>query len=89
VLFFLRALQQQMQRLAKKVELEKLILSPLPDLSLRILEQVRAHGRITVAEAVALTGVSRNTLKVHFRGLVDKNLLVLHGGGRGAWYALP
>lgn len=89
VLFFLRALQRQMQRLAKKVEREKLILSPLPDLSLRIIEHVRAHGRITVAEAVALTGASRNTLKVHFRGLVDKNLLVLHGSGRGAWYALP
>jgi Fic family protein len=89
VLFFLRALQQQMQRLAKKVEREKLILSPLPDLSLQILEHVRAHGRITVAGAVALTRASRNTLKVHFRGLVDKNLLVLHGSGRGAWYALP
>lgn len=89
VLFFLRALQQQMQRLAKKIEREKLILSPLPDLSLQILEHVRAHGRITVADAVALTRASRNTLKVHFRGLVDKNLLVLHGSGRGAWYALP
>lgn len=89
VTFFLRALQQQMQRLAKKVEREKLILSPLPELSLQILEHVRAHGRITVADAVALTGASRNTLKVHFRGLVEKNHLVLHGSGRGAWYALP
>jgi Fic family protein len=87
--FFLRALQQQMRRLAKKVEREKLILSPLPELSLQILEHVRSHGRITVAEAVALTGASRNTLKVHFRSLVDKNHLVLHGSGRGAWYALP
>jgi Fic family protein len=86
--FFLRALQQQMRRLAKKVEREKLILAPLPELSVRILDHVRQHGRITIADAVALTGASRNTLKVHFRGLAENGLLVLNGGGRGAWYAL-
>ena len=86
--FFLRALQQQMRRLARKVERERLVLAPLPELSLRILEHVRAHGRVTVAEAVALTGASRNTLKVHFRSLADQKLLALHGSGRGSWYAL-
>lgn len=88
IAFFLRALQQQMRRLAKKVEREKLVIAPLPELSLKILEHVREHGRITVADAVALTGSSRNTLKVHFRSLVDKELLTLQGSGRGAWYAL-
>lgn len=89
ITFFLRALQQQMRRLTKKVEREKLVLAPLPELSLQILEHVRAHGRIKVADAVALTGASRNTLKVHFRALVERGLLDLHGSGRGAWYALP
>lgn len=89
VQFFLKALQQQMHRLARKVEREKLILAPLPDLSLKILDHVRAHGRITMTEAAALTNVSRNTLKIHFRTLVEKGHLVLHGAGRGAWYALP
>lgn len=84
--FFLRALQQQMRRLAKKVEREKLVLSTLPELALRILDHVREHGRITTREAVELTGASRNTLKVHFRALVDGGHLVLHGQGRGAWY---
>jgi Fic family protein len=88
VVFFLRALQQQMKRLVKKLEREKLILSPLPELSVQLLEHVRAHGRTTMAEAVALTGASRNTLKVHFRSLVEKGLLALHGTGRGAWYSL-
>ena len=86
--FFLRALQQQMRRLAKKVERERLMVGALPELSLQILEHVREHGRITVAEAVILTGASRNTLKQHFRSLAEQKLLALNGSGRGAWYAL-
>jgi Fic family protein len=88
VLFFLRALQQQMKRLAKKVEREKIVLSALPELSVQILEQAREHGRVTIGEMVAITGVSRNTLKEHFRQLLEKGHLVMHGSGRGAWYSL-
>ena len=89
VLFFLRALQQQMHRLAKKVEREKIVLSVMPELSLRIVEHAREHGRVTIGDMAALTGTSRNTLKVHFRHLLAKGQLVLNGHGRGAWYALP
>jgi Fic family protein len=89
VSFFLRALQQQMKRLAKKVEREKIVLAALPELSLRIIEHAREHGRVTISDIVKLTGTSRNTLKQHFRQLVALGHLALHGGGRGAWYALP
>jgi Fic family protein len=89
VLFFLRALQQQMVRLARKVEREKIVLSAMPELSLLIVEFAREHGRVTISDTVTLTGTSRNTLKPHFRQLLGKGLLVLHGRGRGAWYALP
>jgi predicted HTH transcriptional regulator len=89
VLFFLRALQQQMRRLARKVEREKIVLAALPELSVRIVEFAREHGRVTVSDIVKLTGTSRNTLKQHFRRLVAQGHLALHGGGRGAWYALP
>jgi Fic family protein len=88
VIFLLRALQQQKKNLAKKVEREKIILSALPELSMQILEHARQHGRITIGEAVKVTGASRNTLKEHFRRLLEKGHLVLHGSGRGAWYAL-
>ena len=87
--FFLRALQQQMKRLAKKVEREKIVLAALPELSLRIIEHAREHGRVTISDTVRLTGTSRNTLKQHFRQLVTQGYLTLHGSGRGAWYALP
>jgi hypothetical protein len=35
-----------------------------------------------------LTGASRNTLKEHFRQLVEKGHLTRHGGGRSTWYTL-
>jgi Fic family protein len=88
VLFFLRALQQQMKRLDKKIEREKIVLSAIPELSVKILEYAREHGRVTIGEIVTLTGTSRNTLKQHFRQLLEKGHLVLHGRGRGAWYGL-
>jgi Fic family protein len=89
VLFFLRALQQQMHRLAKKVERERIVLSAMPELSVRIVEHAREHGRVTIGDIATLTGTNRNTLKVHFRQLLGKGHLVMHGRGRGAWYALP
>jgi len=89
LVFFLKAMQQQMQRLAKKVEREKIILSHLPELSVQILEQVRAHGRVSMGDMIKLTGVSRNTLKEHFRALTEKNHLIQRGSGRTTWYTLP
>lgn len=88
LMFFLRSLAEQVKRLEKKVEREKLVLAPLPELSLQIIEFVREHGRITIGEATNLTGANRNTLKLHFRGLVELGHLSLRGSGRGAWYEL-
>ena len=87
--YFLWILLQQSRNLAKKVEREKIILSSLPELSLQILDHVRQHGRVTMADMIKISGVSRNTLKDHFRALLEKNHLVLCGKGRGSWYELP
>lgn len=86
LLFFLRALRQQKERLSKKIEREKLVVSSLPDHSLRILDHARDHGRVSIGAMARLTGVSRNTLKEHFRRLVGKGYLVKQGGGRSTWY---
>lgn len=88
LLFFLRALHQQVQRLAKKIERERLILATMPELALRIVEHARQYGRVTLKEMGLLTGASRNTLKEHFRRLVANGQLVMQGKGRGAWYRL-
>ena len=87
--FFLTALQRQMRRLRGKVERERLLLAKLPDLAMQILDHARDHGRVTIADALAITGASRNTLKLHFKTLRERGLLALHGQGRGAWYSLP
>ena len=89
ILFFLQALAQQKRRLAAKVEREKITLATLPELAAQIIEQARQHGRVTIGEMAKVTGASRNTLKVHFRRLVEQGHLNRHGAGKGSWYALP
>jgi Fic family protein len=88
LLFFLRALAEQVRRLERKIERERRVLAALPALALQVVEFAREHGRITMGEAIRLTGGNRNTLKQHFRALVDQGHLVRRGGGRGAWYEL-
>ena len=88
LLFFLRSLAEQVRRLEKKIERERIVLAALPDLSLQIVEFAREHGRITMMDAIKLTGASRNTLKQHFRSLTERNHLEQHGSGRGTWYGL-
>ncbi len=89
LIFFLRALQQQKRRLAAKVEKEKLTIATLPELSASILERARETGRVTIGDMIRLTGASRNTLKEHFRRLIEHGHLVRHGNGKGAWYTVP
>jgi Fic family protein len=86
--FFLRSLAEQVCRLERKVEREKLVLAVLPELALRIVEFAREHGRVQMGEALKVTGASRNTLKQHFRTLVQRGYLTQRGAGRGVWYEL-
>ena len=86
LLFFLRSLADQVRRLNIKVERERLVLAPLPELSLQIVEFAREHGRVTMGDVIRLTGASRNTLKQHFRVLVEQGHIKRHGSGRGSWY---
>lgn len=86
--FILRALQQQKRRLAEKVEREKSAVA-LSDLAVRILDYAKAHGRVTTRDMVREYAASPNTLKSTFGSLIEKGLLVRHGGGRSTWYALP
>ena len=75
LMFFLRSLAEQVRRLEKKVEREKIVLAAMPELQLQIVEFAREHGRVTIGDAIKLTGASRNTLNQH-------------GSGRGVWYGL-
>jgi len=88
LVFFLRSLYEQVQRLERKVEREKIVLAAMPELQLQIVEFAREHGRVTIGEVIKLTGASRNTLKQHFRALVERGAIEQHGSGRGVWYDL-
>jgi Fic family protein len=88
LLFFLRSLAEQVRRLEKKVEREQIVLAAMPELQLQIVEFAREHGRVTIGEAIKLTGASRNTLKQHFRVMVERKTLNQQGSGRGVWYNL-
>ena len=88
LVFFLRSLAEQVRRLEKKVEREKIVLAAMPELSLKIVEFAREHGRVTIGDTIRLTGASRHTLKQHFRSLVERGSLNRHGSGRGVWYDL-
>jgi Fic family protein len=88
LVFFLRSLAEQVRRLEKKVEREKLVLARLPELSLQIVEMVRERGRTTMSEIVQVTDANRNTIKHHLRNLVERGHLSQQGSGRGVWYEL-
>ncbi len=88
LIFFLRSLAEQVRRLEKKVEREKIVLATMPELQLQIVEFAREHGRVTIGDAIKLTGSSRNTLKQHFRALVEQGVIEQQGKGRGVWYNL-
>lgn len=86
MVYLLRALQQQKQRLEKKIERERIVIGRLPELSLQIIDTIKERGRITIGEIVKLTGANRNTVKKHLASLVSANHITQHGIGKGTWY---
>lgn len=89
LMFFMRSLQHQKRRLADKIDREERALTDLPELAVLILDYARQHGRVTNRDVVREHEANPNTVKVTFRSLTGKGLLVRHGSGRSTWYSLP
>ncbi|MCP3891852.1 MAG: Fic family protein [Desulfobulbaceae bacterium] len=85
LVFFIRSLKTQKDKLAKKIEREKIMVG-LSELSEQILSIVKEHGRSTIADIEAITRANRNTIKVRLRELVADGFLVKHGKAKGTWY---
>jgi Fic family protein len=85
--FFLHCLVVQKDVLARKVERERLM-APLSPVDEQLLQMIREHGRLTLADAERLTGKNRNTLKLHLRQLLAADRLILRGKGRASWYEI-
>ena len=86
LVFFLRALQQQKVRLEIKMTREKLLMEQLPPLSVEIVDLVKTHGQLKIAQIVELTGANRNTVKKHLGDLVATNQIAKQGVGKGTTY---
>ncbi len=87
-LFFLKCLKKQKDKLAAKLEREKVIAQILPKLSSDILALLKEHERLSIAEIEAVTKANRNTLKVRLRELVRDNFIEQNGKARSTWYQL-
>lgn len=86
ILFFLRSMHSQVNRLREKLGSrigQPTSLSPLAE---RLAALLRERGAVSVAEAVEATGANRHTLKDKFGELVETGVAELHGKGRGAHY---
>lgn len=84
--YFLRALLEQKQKLETIMEREQALNAQLPPLARALLEIIEQRGRLSVAEAVVLTGANRNTIKTHLKRLAQNGQIRRRGAGRGSWY---
>lgn len=89
LVFFLRTLKKQKDNLLRKVEREQHFLQALPQLSIDILELVKANGRITTSEIQLATQANRATIRKRLEHLVKSGLLQQNGQGKSTWYSLP
>ena len=88
LLFFLRSLKKQKDKLAQKLERELIFQSSLPELSVEILKLAKEHGRITTREIEKYLGASRSTIKARINDLIQQKKLSRHGKGRSTWYSI-
>lgn len=88
LLFFLRSLKRQKDKLAKKLERELIFQTSLSELSIQILELAKEHGRVTTGEIEKYTGAARSTIKARLNELIQQKQLQRYGKGRSTWYSL-
>jgi Fic family protein len=86
--FFLHAMQRQKANLQIRLSRERIFEGELPELSVRILELVREHGRIKTSDIENETGESRSTIKLRLNDLIKRGVLLRHGKGPGTWYSI-
>jgi len=87
--FFLRAMLMQIERLRDRLGIivfAEHLPEELSPLAGRLFNLLMERGTLSVAEATAELGGSRNTLRDKFGELVHQGFATLHGKGRGAHY---
>ena len=87
-LFFLKCLKKQKDKLAVKLERERILARELAPLASEIVGLLREHESLSIAEIAALTRSNRNTLKVRLRELVRDSYVERFGQARATVYRL-
>jgi Fic family protein len=85
--FFLKSMHKQKVVLEAKMKYE-LAATKMLRLSVQIIELIKSRGSTSLGEAAAVLGANRNTVKVHFRNLVNDGHLEKVGVGRGMRYRM-
>ena len=84
--FFLKTMQKQKQRLEYKINtFSKTEFSELEE---KIISYFENNNKATIAKIVDYTKANRNTVKKALSALINKNSIILHSKGRGAWYSM-
>ena len=86
LLFLLKGLKTQKDRLLSRLDAEQQALATLTPLARSISELLAGQARVSVASIVAATGASRNTVKATLTRMLQAGLLVRHGSGRSVHY---
>ncbi len=87
LIFFLKSMQKQKKYLEAKMSSE-LVTAKMPELSLQIIEFIRNHQPVSIADIVHITNANRNTIKLHVKNLVSDLFIIPEGIGRGTRYRL-
>lgn len=85
--YFLSSLVKQIRNLKKKIENEHL-LRTMPELSLRIIELIKANGPSGIRGMASALKVNLYTMRDHCKRMVEEGHLVMVGSGRATKYAL-
>lgn len=86
LLYFIRSLQKQIERLEFSMKREKITRASLPQLASDILQLAQDKERISITDIIEKTQAPRSTIKKYLNMLVDQKQLIRHGQGRSVWY---
>lgn len=88
ILFFLKSLKKQKDALEKKIKTEKILQENFDNLHLQILQILKNHKGLSIADIQRLSEANRNTIKVKIRDLVAMKKIKSFGKGRGVIYEI-
>lgn len=86
--FFLNVLLKQKNNLEEKIKSNHIKNNNLPKLSSDILNAINEIEKAKVSDILEMTGINRNTIKLHLKNLLESQYIEKFGEGKGSWYQI-